>query len=102
MTYLELPALVLLGDVPPVVAAPMPAWLMPVLSTLGLFAFSLLVGALNQVIRKRDADGVPVSSTLRLMSAVLNVAAGNLDKTVEQKAIASGAAAPRTADEVAK
>ena len=80
----------------------LPVWLMPVLSALGLFVFSLLVGALNQVIRKRDAEGVPVSANLRLISAVLNVAAGNLDKTVEQKAIAAGSAAPRSADEVAK
>ncbi len=66
----------------------------------GLWLFSQAVGGLNKAIRKSDADGVPVSPRLRLVSSVLNFMAGNFDKTVEQKAIAAGTAAPRTADEV--
>jgi hypothetical protein len=76
--------------------------LLPLLSALGLWLFSNGVGALNQVIRKRDTDKVPVSPALRFVASVLNAMAGNIDKTREQAAIAQGAASPRPADPVAK
>ena len=105
-TYLPLPVLTLLGDVPPPpVPAGAPWWaqyLVLAAPAFGLWLFSNLVGALNEHIRKADAGAVPVSPRLRLVASMLNVMAGNLDKSREQRAIASGAAAPRTADEVAK
>ena len=64
----------------------MPHWVAYLLPALGFFLFSLFVGALNQVIRQRDAEGVPVSPRLRFVAAVLNAAAANLDKSREQVA----------------
>jgi len=64
----------------------MPLWVQLLLPVLAYALFSGLVGGLNEVIRKRDADGVPVSSTLRLASAVLNAMAANLDKAAQQSA----------------
>lgn len=85
-TAVEAAPFTLVGDVPPAVAAHIPAWVMYVLPAAALFIYSLGVGALNQVIRQRDADGVPVSPRLRFVAAVLNAAAANLDKSREQVA----------------
>ncbi len=93
LTYFPLP--LVLGDAPSVAALPagatfdlsaVPPWVEYLLPALGLFLFSGLVGALNEVIRKRDADGVPVSPSLRLVSAVLNAMAANIDKSKQQVA----------------
>lgn len=83
-TAIEAAPFTLVGDVPPVVAAHVPAWVLYVAPAAALFVYSLLVGALNQVIRQRDAEGVPVSPRLRFVAAVLNAAAANLDKSREQ------------------
>lgn len=100
-TYFPLPTLVLVGDVPAVIVPPdMPPWVAYLLPALGLFLLSTCVAALNEVIRQRDAEGVPVSPRLRLVAAILNVVAANHDKAREQRAIASGAAQPRPAPEV--
>lgn len=88
-TFFPLKTLMLLGDVPvPAGAPPWLAYLLPLLPALGLWLFSSLVGALNQVVRTRDAEGTAVSPRLRLVLAVLNVMAGNLDKTKQQVAAA--------------
>jgi len=101
-TYLPLPAFVLLGDIPPAPAVlpdGVPPWLAYLFPALGLFLLSTCVAALNEVIRQRDASGVPVSPRLRLVASILNVVAANHDKAREQRAIASGAEQPRPAPE---
>lgn len=82
----EAPPFEILGDVPLEASAHMPAWVMYALPAAALFVFSLGVGALNQVIRQRDLEGVPVSPRLRFVAAVLNAAAANIDKSREQVA----------------
>lgn len=83
-TALEAQPFTLPGDVPPVLAAHLPTWALYVLPVLAYAVFSGAVGGLNQVIRQRDLDGVPVSPRLRLVAAVLNAMAANWDKTREQ------------------
>ena len=99
-TYLPLPVLTLLGDVPP--DAPLPGWvtaLVVVVVPLALSALaSAVASAVNEVIRQRDAAGLPVAGSLRIVAAILNAVAINLDKSREQVRIANGAAAPRAAD----
>jgi hypothetical protein len=101
-TYLPLPTMTFLGDVP-LVAPEQPAWvtaLVVVVVPLVLSALaSAIASAVNEVIRQRDAAEQPVSASFRIFAAVLNAVALNLDKTREQKAIASGAAQPRPAAE---
>ena len=88
-TYFPLPAVLVLSAGTEVTALDsLPTWLGYLLPAVGLFVYSLFVGALNEVVRKRDAEGVPVSPRLRLVLAVLNAAAANLDKT-RQQAVAS-------------
>jgi hypothetical protein len=110
LTYFPLTALTLLGDAPGVASvsagatfdlSALPPWVGYLLPALGLFLFSLLVGALNAVIRQRDADGVTVSPRLRLVAAILNAAAANLDKSKQQAALANGTTAPRPSDPTA-
>ncbi len=94
-TYFPIYALTLLGDASVASALPpgatfdltaLPLWAQLLLPVLAYAVFSGLVGGLNEVIRKRDADGVPVGPKLRLLSAVLNAMAANLDKTRQQAA----------------
>lgn len=87
-TYFPLPVLTLLGDVPPEssVLAALPLWAQMLLPVVAYAIFSGLVGGLNEVLRKRDAEGVPVSPRLRLVAAVLNAMAANLDKSRQQAA----------------
>ena len=96
-TFFPLHTMTLLGDVP--VTSPVPAgagfvlstlppWLAYLLPALGLFLLSTCVAALNEVIRQRDADGIPVSPRLRMVAAVLNVISANHDKARQQAAAA--------------
>jgi hypothetical protein len=71
-----------------------PPWLAYALPALGLFVFSSLVAALNEVIRQRDAKGEPVSPRLRLVASVLNVIAANHDKARQQVAAAKAPVEP--------
>lgn len=80
----EAPPFEILGDVPLAAQAHVPAWVMYLAPVVAYAIFSGAVGGLNQVIRQRDLDGVPVSPRLRLMAAVLNAMAANWDKTREQ------------------
>lgn len=102
-TFFPLPTLTFLGDVPPpTVPAGAPWWAHYAIAAapaVGFWLFSTLVGELNAYVRKCDATAVPVSPRLRLVASLLNGIAGNLDKSREQRAIASGAAAPRPAPE---
>jgi hypothetical protein len=81
MTYFPLP--VVLGDIPPAAPPGAPWWahyLAIAAPALGLWLFSQGVDALNAVVKKRDADGVPTGPRLRFVLAVLNVMAGNMLK----------------------
>lgn len=64
----------------------LPPWLAYLLPALGLFLFSSVVAAVNEVVRKRDAEGAPVSPRLRFAVAVLNAMAANHDKAAQQAA----------------
>ncbi len=95
MTYFPIFTLTLLGDASVASALPsgatldlssMPPWVQMLLPALGLWLFSSVVAAVNEVVRKRDAEGVPVSPRLRLVVAVLNAMAANHDKTAQQAA----------------
>ena len=80
-TFFPLPTLTLLGDVP--VPAGAPWWAQYAIlaaPALGFWLFSTGVDALNAVVKKRDADGIPTSPRVRFALAVLNVAAGNMLK----------------------
>ena len=69
----------------------LPPWLAYLLPALGLFLFSSVVAAVNEVVRTRDAEGVPVSPRLRFVVAVLNTMAANHDKAAQQAAKAKAA-----------
>ncbi len=87
MSAFEAPPFTILGDVPmPIDTSTLPPWLAYLLPALGLFLLSTCVAALNEVIRQRDASGVPVSPRLRLVASVLNVVAANHDKARQQLA----------------
>ena len=68
----------------PELLASVPPWVGYLLPALGLFLLSTCVAALNEVIRQRDASGVPVSPRLRLVASILNVIAANHDKAKQQ------------------
>lgn len=74
----------IIGDVPSIVTLEPPQWVLMLLPALGLFIFSSVVSALNEIIRKRDAEGVLVSKRLRFVASVLNVMAANHDKAAQQ------------------
>lgn len=106
LTYFPLPALTFLGDVP--ADAPLstlPGWVTALVVLIVPLALSALASAVasgvNEVIRQRDAAKLPVAGSLRIVAAILNAVAINLDKSREQARIATGAAAPRPADPAA-
>lgn len=83
MTYLPLPPLVLLGDVPPALPPGAPWWAQYAIlaaPAFGFWLFSSGVDAFNAVVKKRDADGLETSPRVRMLLAVLNVMAGNMLK----------------------
>ncbi len=92
-TYFPIFTLTLLGDASVASALPsgapfdlsaMPLWVQMLLPALGLWLFSTVVAAVNEVVRKRDAEGVPVSPRLRFVLAVANTIAANHDKAAQQ------------------
>lgn len=92
-TLLPIPTLTLLGDVP--ADAPLstlPGWVTALVVVVVPLALSALASAVasgvNEVIRQRDAAGTPVAGSLRIVAAIVNAVAINLDKTRQQVAAA--------------
>ena len=105
-TAFPLPTLTFLGDVPATATLhELPGWvtaLVVLVVPLALSALaSAVASAVNEVIRQRDAAGIPVAGSLRVFAAILNAVAINLDKSREQVRIANGTTAPRPSDPTA-
>ena len=105
-TFFPLPSIQFLGDVPATATLhELPDWvtaLVVLILPLALSALaSAVASAVNEVIRQRDAAGTPVAGSLRIVAAILNAVALNLDKSREQVRIANGTTAPRPSDPTA-
>ena len=87
----------ILGDVPLPVPAGAPWWAQYAVvaaPAVGLWLFSVAVARLNGYIRAQDTAGLEVAKNLRLVAAILNFGAGNLDKTTQQAALAKAEPKP--------
>lgn len=66
----------------------LPGWVTALVVLIVPLALSALASAVasgvNEVIRQRDAAGTPVAGSLRIVAAILNAVALNLDKSRQQ------------------